>query len=196
MNGQKDFHIRTLPYPKSSCVKPRFIVQTVLDTFMQYLRLLLAVAITLCTGVFSIRADDTPQQAAARAALMQQMNSSDNGAPAPGSVPQPPPQMPATPPEQQVTPPPPAPAPEQPATLPPTAQVSTNLIVSPVEQESVPLPTNTVPPVQQSQPMMAPAAPISADQQQQLQQLLSKYMANQITPAQYQEERSAILKGQ
>ena len=203
---------------------------------MQYLRLLLTVAITLCAGVFSIRAEDTPQQAAARAALMQQMNATDTGSQAPANEPPPqpapptfhekqatPPPAPAPVPEQQMTPPPaPAPAPEPMTTLPPTAQVSTNIIVPPVEQESVPLPTNTMtqypvnpapaaPPVATPPPMApapqetpaaaapsmaTPPPPISADQQQQLQQLLSKYMANQITPAQYQVERAAILKGQ
>lgn len=39
----------------------------------------------------------------------------------------------------------------------------------------------------------APPLPISQQQQADLQSLLSQYMANQITPAQYQEERAKIL---
>jgi hypothetical protein len=70
-------------------------------------------------------------------------------------------------------------------------------MTAPVQTPGNPVPPPVTPmPIQQSPSMTAPPPPISADQQQQLQQLLSKYMANQITPAQYQEERAAILKGQ
>jgi hypothetical protein len=43
------------------------------------------------------------------------------------------------------------------------------------------------------QPIVAPPLPISADKQAQLQALLAKYMANAITPGQYQTERAKIL---
>jgi hypothetical protein len=41
--------------------------------------------------------------------------------------------------------------------------------------------------------MQAPALPISADKQQRLQELLRKYMADQVTPEQYHAERAKIL---
>jgi hypothetical protein len=43
------------------------------------------------------------------------------------------------------------------------------------------------------QPIVAPSLPISPDKQAQLQALLAKYMANAITPGQYQTERAKIL---
>ncbi len=42
-------------------------------------------------------------------------------------------------------------------------------------------------------PMAGPALPISAEKQQQLQALLQRYKADQITPEQYQAERAKIL---
>jgi hypothetical protein len=39
----------------------------------------------------------------------------------------------------------------------------------------------------------APALPIAATKEQRLQQLLSQYKADQITPQQYHEQRAAIL---
>ena len=71
---------------------------------MQTPRLLPAIAaIVLCASTFSTRADDTPAQAAARAALMQDMNET-------GTVetPTPPPVTPTAPP---VVVPPPTPPP-------------------------------------------------------------------------------------
>lgn len=44
--------------------------------------------------------------------------------------------------------------------------------------------------------MAAPPLPISASQQQQLQALLQRYQADQVTPEQYQVERQKILNGQ
>jgi hypothetical protein len=222
---------------------------------MQTFRILpVIVTAALCASVFSSRADDTPEQAAARAALMEKLGQSDNtpmvtnspSVPAEQAVvPAPPttnaPDEPTIAPPPAPVPPPesvPAPAPmtttEQPvpapAPLPPLPAVSTNnLTVPPVEQASVPLPpgsstnvtqypvnpampqpadtSNTagtstnwstpVAPVQETeQPMPSPPAPITANQQQQLQDLLSRYMANQITPAEYQAERAKILGGQ
>jgi hypothetical protein len=206
---------------------------------MQTPRLLsAAVIVTLGASAFSLRADDTPAQAAARAALMQDMNGTDNTEttnPPPMAPMTPPPAIPATPPPPAepvtATPPPPpmnmetnmqvaTPAPA--ATVPATAPASsTGLVVPPVEQEVVP--TNQVtqypvnpapanPPMVQTnmpplnpvvtpnpapdQPVTAPPVPISESQQQQLQALLQQYIANQITPAQYQAERAKILAGQ
>jgi colicin import membrane protein len=42
-------------------------------------------------------------------------------------------------------------------------------------------------------PIAAPALPISAAKQEQLQALLAKYRADQITPAEYQAQRAEIL---
>jgi len=44
-------------------------------------------------------------------------------------------------------------------------------------------------------PYVAPPPPVSAQQEAQLQDLLAKYMANQISPDEYQKERAAILAG-
>ncbi len=43
------------------------------------------------------------------------------------------------------------------------------------------------------QPLEAPPLPISAEKEQRLQELLTKYKADQITPDQYQKERAKIL---
>jgi len=51
-------------------------------------------------------------------------------------------------------------------------------------------------PPQETNPTAAPPMPVSSGQQQELQDLLSRYMANQITPEQYQAERAKILGGQ
>jgi hypothetical protein len=54
-----------------------------------------------------------------------------------------------------------------------------------------PHPTNGVPNFDRA--LTAPPLPISQEKQGELQNLLSQYMANQITPAQYQEERAKIM---
>ncbi len=46
------------------------------------------------------------------------------------------------------------------------------------------------------QPLQAPPAPVSAQQQEALQSLLQRYEADQITPDEYQAERAKILAGQ
>jgi hypothetical protein len=53
--------------------------------------------------------------------------------------------------------------------------------------------TNSVPSFES---ITAPPLPISQQEQAELQNLLSQYMANQITPNQYQEQRAKILAGQ
>jgi hypothetical protein len=45
-------------------------------------------------------------------------------------------------------------------------------------------------------PMQGPPSSLSASKQQQLEQLLQQYRADQITPAQYHEQRAKILSGQ
>ena len=42
-------------------------------------------------------------------------------------------------------------------------------------------------------PIVAPPLPITAAQEAQLQSLLAKYKANEITPAEYQRQRAEIL---
>jgi hypothetical protein len=54
-------------------------------------------------------------------------------------------------------------------------------------------PTLPPPPAPSEPAMTAPPLPISAEKQGQLQDLLSRYMADQITPTQYQEERAKIM---
>jgi hypothetical protein len=59
-----------------------------------------------------------------------------------------------------------------------------------------PKPTkNEVKPVsaQAFTPMPAPPVPFSNDKQQRLDQLLKQYQADQITPAQYHEQRAKII---
>jgi hypothetical protein len=50
--------------------------------------------------------------------------------------------------------------------------------------------TNSVP---SDEPIKAPPLPISQEQQAELQNLLQQYMANQITPGQYQQRRAQII---
>jgi hypothetical protein len=50
--------------------------------------------------------------------------------------------------------------------------------------------TNSVP---SDEPIKAPPLPISQEQQAELQTLLQQYMANQITPGQYQQRRAQII---
>jgi hypothetical protein len=46
------------------------------------------------------------------------------------------------------------------------------------------------------QPVQAPPPPVTAQQQAELQALLQKYEADQITPDEYQAERAKIMAGQ
>jgi hypothetical protein len=94
-------------------------------------------------GAILARAEDTAAQAAARAALQQQMNQMDNGqgstnSMTPPEAPSAPPEAPSAPPEAPTAPPatPSAPPPAQPPSVPmPTPQFSTNIPVNP-ETES------------------------------------------------------------
>jgi hypothetical protein len=60
-----------------------------------------------------------------------------------------------------------------------------------VSIQNEPKGTNSVPNYDNS--MTAPPLPLSQQQEVELSSLLSRYMANQITPAQYQEQRAQIL---
>lgn len=240
---------------------------------MQNFRFLaVVVALAVSSLPFLTRADDTPAQAAARAALEQQMNGMDTGdTNSPAVVPEPstPPPMPppsatapavntnymweTTPPIASVppmptnlpaesTPPPqitvspqlaapeqvtngvynpspnngmtqypvnPAPASSPQANLPPVTvppmetpppAVPPSVVTSPAMPAS-PGQTNMVTapatPAQPSAPsetqITAPPLPVSAEKQAALQDLLSRYMANQISPVEYQQERAKIL---
>ncbi|HEV2455591.1 MAG TPA: hypothetical protein VGY98_15100 [Verrucomicrobiae bacterium] len=233
----------------------------------------LAVVVTtsLTFGIIRAQADDTPAQAAARAALEQQMNQEETEQP-PGSTNTPPmtpiapPATTATPPVVSQTPAITQPTPQfttnvpvtpemetevapstlsltnQPATaemntrksvanmtIPPPSVLNTNETAQyPVNPPMAPLPPpqseTTAPPsepintMQASQPgganvtagnignephptntapnfdnMTAPPLPISAEKQAELQNLLSQYMANQLTPEQYHEQRAKIM---
>lgn len=46
------------------------------------------------------------------------------------------------------------------------------------------------------QPIQPPPAPVTAQQQEELQSLLQRYEADQVTPDEYQAERAKILAGQ
>jgi hypothetical protein len=78
-----------------------------------------------------------------------------------------------------------------------TNMMATNTMVMAPLTNSVPATNaNGSTPAESSVSLAAPPPPISASQQQQLQQLLAQYMANKLTPAQYQEQRQAIIRGQ
>lgn len=228
---------------------------------MQTFRILLGVIVTVSASALLTQADDSAQQAAARAALMQQMGQLDTNPPPAAVAPAPAPvekpkkasrkhkksaaapastnemmqaQSPAganLPPITEQAPTQQAPTQQSPGQLPPLTPASpNNLTVPPVEQANVPLPPNAstnamtefpvnpplsqpnngLPPItpsstpapgqetpaSEANPMAAPPLPISPAQQQELQDLLSRYMANQITSEQYQEDRAKILNGE
>jgi hypothetical protein len=180
---------------------------------------LVVCAVILSPLTPTVRADDSPNQAAARAALEQQMQAMD---------------------AQQATQNTPASASNapvqsaQPAAANPSVAASTaaaapatsaavhsgNGLFGPVPPPSGAIPpsaitaqTTTPPAAGQIQPMdssqkdksnqgkalemkpiVAPPLPISADQQAQLKALLERYDAGTITPVEYQAERKKILK--
>jgi hypothetical protein len=255
---------------KTCCVAGEFGVKNCGNTFMQSFRFIpVFVATSLIGGVLLAHADnDTPAQAAARAALQQQMNQMDNGQSAgstnfttPPPVAQPPavsaptPQFSTNVPMNSATESETAPAgmsqKNEPTlsqmqsqtnvgamTVPPavlntneTEQYPVNPAMAPlppaqVENPSTPQPAHPAPsesnPAGQQLPsamangmgpsiknepqstnatptfesITAPPLPISQEQQAELQNLLSQYMANQITPTQYQAQRAKVLAGQ
>jgi hypothetical protein len=142
-------------------------------------------AVAFCAGFITVRAEDNPAQAAARAALMGKMNEWD--------VQQPQPAQPAPPPSVVVTP---SGAiqkqPNQPANAPAiTSPPVTNAVV--VQQPSKPANISYPGKELGLKPIKAPPLPISAVKEAQLQTLLERYKANQITPEQYHTERAKIL---
>jgi hypothetical protein len=183
---------------------------------MQTFRLFpVIVLVALGANPLIVHAQDTPAQAAARAALMQKMNEMDEESPQIAT--NTPPPAPVTPPvmtpqtnNMNAVPPPPVttpqPAPTMVDTNMPAMAPMTNMpAMTPTPTPTNPPPvvtnvTNTpapgTPPPPQEQPIGAPPLPISSSQQAQLQALLQQYQANQITPEQYQAARAKILGGQ
>ncbi len=150
---------------------------------MKISKLLPAVGvIAFCVSFASVRAQDNPAQAAAREALMKQMN----------QVQAPEPQTPAAAPAAPVAPAAPAvvvepaaAAPAAPAAVaaPAVVILQTNVVAAPPASVSIPSPA----------PIVAPALPISMTKEQRLQALLAQYKSDQITPEQYHTQRAAIL---
>jgi hypothetical protein len=195
---------------------------------MQTSRLFPVIALTaLCASSLLVHAQDqdTPAQAAARAALMQKMAEMDNEE---SSTNMAAPEQPAsaTPPvmnsqtnNMSATLPAPAPAPMNAETNMPVATPApsatmpamapmTNMPAASQTQWPMSMPQTNPPPIVNTplpapsvpaasgSPLTAPALPISASQQQELQALHQQYQANQISPVQYQEQRAKILAGQ
>jgi hypothetical protein len=122
----------------------------------------------ICVSFGSVQAQDNPAQAAARAALMKQMD----------QVQAPEPETPS-----------PTPAPTMPKTPAPVAPAPA---AAPVMITPTPAPSATMTSASPV-PIVAPAIPISATKEQRLQALLAKYKADQITPEQYHTQRAEIL---
>jgi hypothetical protein len=149
---------------------------------MRISKLLLAVcAVACCMSVTAVRAVDNPAQAACRAALMKMMNEWDVQAPK------------LTPPPAVVTHPnAPQKQPRQPThaptiTSPPAAHAVT--VQQPKKPANISYPGREL----GLKPIEAPPLPISAAKKAQLQALLARYKADQITPEQYHTERAEIL---
>jgi hypothetical protein len=150
-----------------------------------------------CVSFGSVRAQDNPAQAAARAALMKQMDQVQ--APEPQTPPAAPaaPAAPAEPaaPVVVVTPKPAAEAAPavsnaagQDAARAALMQMmhSTNSQQPVTTQGSAPTAASPV-------PIVAPSLPISMTKEQRLQALLARYKADQITPEEYHKQRATIL---
>ena len=213
---------------------------------MQISKLIPVVCVAaFCASFIAVRAEDTPAQAAARAALMDKMNALETQ-PAQPAQPAPPPIVvtpsgatpvkPSQPTKAVVIPSPavqaqPAvPAPET-KPMPGTEAVQTVPVTSDAEAQArargalehkmselnkqewtTPAVVPAAPSAPQTQPVAvrpvkpappadnsgltliaAPPVPISAAKQAQLQALLEKYKADQITPGEYHTERAKIL---
>jgi len=219
---------------------------------MRISKLLSAVSVAaFLAGSLAARAQDTPDQAAARAALMDKMselNAQQNQptnaptaqtqtAPAVTAVPEttpPPVAAPAPPPvivvtasgtEQEPAGQPTNVVPVPPSAAAPVAPSGNSSMFTPVPPPSNPdaqagTPPPDLVPVQPAKPaapavapavkpapanvsyagktlgfkpVEAPPPPVSAQKEAELQALLARYMANQVSPDEYQKERAAIL---
>jgi len=211
-------------------------------------------AVAVGASLISVRAQDNPAQAAARAALLEKMNEAEKApaqppavvvTPAGASVQKPaPPSVVQTPPAQPAPPMTPAPSGDNPAQAAAraalmekmngpggaNAQPPLTIVTTPSNATSTsPKPMTTTPAKMDAAskaaqsdaaaqaaarakaqdaanapkatkkdvlglpPIPAPALPISAAKQEQLQALLARYKADQITPEEYQTQRAAIL---
>jgi hypothetical protein len=159
-----------------------------------------SIGICVCALAFAavVRADDNPDQAAARAAVLAQLAQMDAAPPATNVIV-------ATPPPTQapivVAPVAPvAPVLSQPApvTVPAlndvavqsravAATVQTNAVVK-ISVTNAPAATNFL-------PLIAPALPISDSKEARLQALDAQYKSGQISPQNYFNQREAILNG-
>ncbi len=146
--------------------------------------------IVVCAGFISVHAQDNPAQAAARAALMEKLYLTENGT--------------ATAPAEQ-------PAATTEATSTNTASAAaapdTGDTKAQAAARAALMAKMATTPSQQPAgagksskatgagfaPMTAPALPISANKEAQLQELTAKYKADQISPEEYQKQRAAIL---
>ncbi len=172
----------------------------------------------LTLGVaLNVQAADNADQAAARAALEAKMKELDAQPPEPPPQPpvatpvppahsgevvmkpikkDPPPTKVTTPkvtsPEVAVTPPPTKVAVVPPPTTTPVATVAPVAPVAPVQPKS-PVNSAYVGMSLGLRPIAAPALPITPGQQTQLDALLAKYQADQVTPDEYHKARAAIL---
>ncbi|HXI71934.1 MAG TPA: hypothetical protein VNN22_16380 [Verrucomicrobiae bacterium] len=146
---------------------------------MKIFKLVPAIGVfAFCVSFGSLRAQDNPAQAAAREALMKQMDQV---------------QAPEAPPAASAAAKPAAPAaaPAIPETK-PAAPAASAPVAAPVMIITNPAPPATVTP-SGPVPIIAPALPISMTKEQRLQALLAKYKADQINPEEYHKQRAAIL---
>jgi hypothetical protein len=176
-------------------------------------------ALALCGGM-TLRADDTPAQAAARAALNQKMQEMEGGSAAAPQTPAavelaPAPVIPTTPPPA-ATVAVPAEAPAAPVVAPATTPAAPEPVVAQAgdteaqakaraalneKMSEIGLPAPVAPaatsvPVATAaglKPITAPALPINMTKAGKLDWLLSLYKSDQITPEQYHAQRAAIL---
>jgi hypothetical protein len=132
---------------------------------------------------------DNPDQAKAREALAHSLFEMDaNTSTQPVTTYTPPPAT-ATTTTPATTPATTAPVMSTPATTPaPTPAPAPAPVIVAKPMPSVSLPASPL--------AMPPPLPISEEKHQKLQELLTRYKADQITPEEYQKERAAILAGQ
>jgi hypothetical protein len=148
---------------------------------MQISKFSLWICALILGGTLTVRAADTPAQAAARSALEQKMHELDANpsAAAPAAA--------ATATAIEVTPAGATPVVETPAPA-PTATAAT---AAPIE--AAPAMVKDEPKNASIKPVAAVNSPVPMSQEEKLRRLLARYKADQITPAEYHTQRAAIL---